>query len=138
MLRAILDRAEDALELRRVGTLDGLPARVRERGDRRERVVELVRDHADDLLPGLHFLARQLARQLLQQVQAMRLAVEQEAALREVIDLGLALAFDREQRVGFAATACRNGSGDAASSSANARPSSLRPPRNVWRAATLL
>jgi hypothetical protein len=35
---------------------------MRHRGDRRQRVVELVADHADDLLPGLHFLAPQLLR----------------------------------------------------------------------------
>ena len=47
-----------------------LRAGVRQRRDRRQRVVQLVADDADHLLPGRHFLARQLARHAPQQVAA--------------------------------------------------------------------
>jgi len=44
-----------------------------------------VRDDADQLLPRRHFLGCELARQLLEQQQAMRTGVEEKASLREVM-----------------------------------------------------
>jgi hypothetical protein len=40
---------------------------VRKRGDRRERVIELVRDHANHLLPDRDFLRRHLAGELFEE-----------------------------------------------------------------------
>ena len=73
-----------------------------QRGNRRQRIVQLVRDHADHLLPGRDFLRIDLARELLEQQQAMRHRVQQEAALRDVVDLGFAADLEREQRVAAA------------------------------------
>ncbi len=56
-------------------------------------------DDADHLLPGGHFLGVDLARELLEQQQPVRQRIEQEASLRDVIDLGLAADFEREQGV---------------------------------------
>ena len=75
---------------------------MRERGDRRERVVQLVRDHADDLLPVADFLRGELARELLQQQQPMRLAFSRKRRCDEMVDLRLAGELDREQRVAAA------------------------------------
>ena len=60
---------------------------MRQRGDRRQRIVQLVRDHADHFLPGRDFLRIDLARELLEQQQPVRQGVQQEAPLRHVIDL---------------------------------------------------
>ena len=76
-----------------------LLAGVRERGDRRERVVELVRDHADHLLPDRDFLRRHLARELLEEQQPVRLAVQRERPVADVEDLGLGPLRHREERV---------------------------------------
>ena len=103
MTRAVFDGGEHAAQLlgvRRRARQD--LAGMRERGDRRERVVQLVRDDADHLLPGRHFLRIDLARELLEQQQPMRQGVQQEAALRHVVDLRLAAELEREQRVAAA------------------------------------
>ena len=91
MPRAVFDGREHAHELLRVRrrAREDLPG-MRERGDRRERVVQLVRDHADHLLPGRHFLRIDLARELLEQQQPVRQGVQQESPLRHVIHLRLA------------------------------------------------
>jgi hypothetical protein len=74
---------------------------VRQRGDRRQRVVQLVRDHADHLLPRGHLLGIDLARELLQQQQPVGHRVQQEVALRDVVDLRFA-GVEGEQRVAAA------------------------------------
>jgi hypothetical protein len=66
---------------------------VRQRADRPERVVQLVADHADYLLPGRHFLPRQLAREPLDLEQPVRAALQVERALRQVE--GFLLVVDR-------------------------------------------
>ncbi len=91
---SLADRREDPLQLRGVGRVLGHSAsqqapRVHQRRDRCKGVVELVRDDPNDFLPDRNFLGRQLAGQLFEQHEAMRLSVEQEAPLREVVDLGL-------------------------------------------------
>ena len=63
-----------------------LGAGMRQRSDRRQRVVQLVADHADHLLPGLHFLAAQFGGELAQQHQFVLAAVEAELAARQVVD----------------------------------------------------
>ena len=73
-----------------------------QRGNRRQGIVQLVGDDADHLLPGGHFLGVDLARELLEQQQPVRDRVEQEAALRDVVDLGFAADLEREQRVAAA------------------------------------
>ena len=63
-------------------------AGVRQRRDRRQRVVELVADHADHLLPGRALPGAQLARQAAQQRTAgARGRCRRNAAAREVEDL---------------------------------------------------
>ncbi len=57
---------------------------VRERGDRRERVVQLMADDADHPLPGRHLLARELAGHAADQAQPVRPALQAELALRKV------------------------------------------------------
>src|SRR5207344_2063695 len=86
---ALLDRREDACETLRIRRERELLAGMRERADRRERVVELVRDHADHLLPDRDFLRRHFARELLEEQQAVRLAVQRERAVADVEDFGL-------------------------------------------------
>ena len=80
-------------------------AGMRQRGDRRQRVVQLMADHADDLLPGLHFLSSQLIGQQAQQQQLMLAAVEAEMTPCQVIHLFLVVDFvaaDREQAIAAA------------------------------------
>ena len=71
-------------QLRRVGLHGEALAGLRQRRDRRHRVVDLVRDDADHALPDRDFLRVDLARELLQQPQPVRLAVQQELAVRDV------------------------------------------------------
>ena len=113
-------------------------SRMRQRGDRRQRVVQLMRDHADHLLPGRHFLRIDLARELLEQQQAVRQGVQQEAALRHVIDLRLAAELEREQRVAAALDGLAQRRRRALEVTRERSPSSLRPSANSWRAAVLL
>jgi hypothetical protein len=75
---------------------------MRERGQRRQRIVQLVADDADDLLPGLHFLAPQFGGQLAQQQQFVLAAVQAEVAARQVVDLFLLAFAGREQAVAAA------------------------------------
>src|SRR3954468_10657475 len=46
-------------------------------------------DHADHLLPRLHFLPAQLAREVPQEEELVPPAVQREAAARQVVDLVL-------------------------------------------------
>ena len=102
MPRALLDGREDRFEPRRLPAPRQLRAGMRERRDRRERIVEFVADHADHLLPRLHFLPAQLAGEPAQQQQFVRAPVEPEAAAREVVHLFLVGLADREQPVAAA------------------------------------
>ena len=103
MPRAVFDGGEHADQLLGVGRRARQDlAGMRQRGDRRQGIVQLVRDHADHLLPGRHFLRIDLARELLEQQQPVRQGVQQEAPLRDVIHLRLAGELEREQRVAAA------------------------------------
>src|SRR5581483_8614334 len=73
--------------------------RVRERGDRRQRIVQLVADHADHFLPGRELLARELAREALDEIQIVRLRVQREAVVRDLEDLGLAVLADGDEAI---------------------------------------
>jgi hypothetical protein len=75
---------------------------MRQRGNRRQRVVELVCDHADHLLPGGDLLGIDLTGELLEQQQAMRDGVELEATLRDVEHLRLSAQLQREQGIAAA------------------------------------
>ena len=86
---------------------------MRQRGNRRERIVQLVRDDADHLLPGGDFLRIDLARELLEQQQAVGQRVQQEAALRHMVDLRLAGELEREQGVAAALDGLAQGCGRA-------------------------
>ena len=98
--RAFFDRGEHAVQLLGVGRPARQDlARMRQRRNGRQRIVQLVRDDADDFLPGRHFLRIDFARELLEQQQAMGQGVQQEPPLRHVIDLRLAAELEREQRV---------------------------------------
>ena len=66
-----------------------LGAGMRQRGHRRQRVVEFVADDPDHLLPGLHFLPAQFGGELAQQQQFVRAPVEPETAAGQVVDLFL-------------------------------------------------
>ena len=98
----LADGCEHSLEVGAVGADGEQRAGVSQRADRGERVVELVRDDADDLLPDDHFLRRQLAGQLLEEHQLVRLSIEDEAAPGEMVDLGLAADLHGEQRIAAA------------------------------------
>jgi len=78
---AVGDGREHPLELCRVRLLRQQLPGVSERGDGRQRVIELVRNDADHLLPDGHLLRCELAGELLQQHQAVRSRVQPEAAL---------------------------------------------------------
>jgi hypothetical protein len=74
--RALLDRVEDLGQALRVAAPQQLAGRLGERGDGRERVVELMADHADHLLPRLHFLAAQLRGEVAQEEELVAPAVQ--------------------------------------------------------------
>ena len=75
---------------------------MRQRRNGRQGIVQLVRDDADHFLPRRHFLRIDLARELLEQQQPVRLGVQKEPPLRHVIDLRFAGQLEREQRVAAA------------------------------------
>src|SRR3546814_17977598 len=87
MARALLDGRQRGRQALVLAAAQQLRAGVRERGDRRQRVVELVADHADHFLPGLHFLPPQLGGELAQQHQLVLAAVEAEAAPAPGVDV---------------------------------------------------
>src|SRR6185437_17143719 len=87
---ALADGGEHLFEPRALGPGREEAPRAGERADRREGVVELVRDDADDLLPHDHFLGGELTRELLEEDELVRLAVEHEAAPGEMVNLRLA------------------------------------------------
>ena len=103
MATAFFDRRQRLRQLLRLAAPQQFLAGMRQRGDRRQRVVELVADDADHLLPGLHFLPAQFGGELAQKEQFVRLAVEVETAAREVDHLlVVVVAGDVEQRVAAA------------------------------------
>jgi hypothetical protein len=75
---------------------------MRERGHRRQGIVELVADHADHLLPGLHFLATQFRGELSQQDELVLAPVEPEGAAGQVVDLFAVRVADGEHAVAAA------------------------------------
>ncbi len=85
--RAFLDGAEDFFQPLHLLPGHQLGAGMRQRGDRRQRVVQFVADDADHLLPGMHFLAAQFGGEQADQQQFVRAAVETEAAPRQMVDL---------------------------------------------------
>ena len=113
MARALLDRGQRARQALVLAAAQQLGAGMRQRGDRRQRVVELVADHADHLLPHLHFLAAQLGGELAQQQQLVAAAVEAEQAAREVVDVLVVLVADGEHAVAAAREGVAHGLGHA-------------------------
>src|SRR3546814_8659433 len=99
MARALLDGRQRGRQALVLAAAQQLRAGVRERGDRRQRVVELVADHADHFLPGLHFLPPQLGGELAQQHKLVLAAVEAEAAPAQGVDVFLVLVADGEHAV---------------------------------------
>src|SRR5579883_658737 len=99
MLRALADSLECGGKLHRIAAADQLRARLRQRGDRRERVVELVTDDPDQLLPDPDFLPGELACDALEQIQAMSPALQQKRSLRQAKGLLDALDLHLEQAV---------------------------------------
>ena len=97
--RTLLDGAEHRLQPVELAAARELGARVRQRRHRRQRIVQLVADDADHLLPGLHFLAPQLGRQLAQHEQRLHAAVEPELAARDVPGLFVVVGADGKQAV---------------------------------------
>ncbi len=97
--RAVLDRVEHGGEFGRVAALRERATRMRERRYRCERIVELVADHADHLLPGHDFLARQLAGQALDLQQTVQAPVQPYFALREMEGFVLVFEIHVEQAV---------------------------------------
>src|SRR5512146_1692236 len=92
MLRALADAFESRGKLPRIATADQLRTGLRQRSDRRQRVVELVTHDTDQLLPDTDFLPGELARDSLEQIEAMSLALQQKRALCQA--KGLLDAFD--------------------------------------------
>jgi hypothetical protein len=100
MIDAVGDGVEDARELRLVGpAFDEQSRRVHQGRHRRERVVQLVAQDANELLPGLDLLSRDLVGQVLHEEQRVRLAAEGHLALREVVGLGLPVVVHGEEVV---------------------------------------
>ena len=95
----LLDRREHAREPLGIRSAGECLAGMRKRGDRRERVIQLVRDDANDLFPDRDFLRRHLARQLLEQQQPVRLAVQRERPIADVKDFSLGTFGHREKRI---------------------------------------
>jgi hypothetical protein len=99
MACAFLDRRQRIRQPLVLAAAQQLRAGMRERGDRRQRVVELVADHADHLLPGLHFLPAQLRGELSQQHEFVFAAVEAEAAAGEMVDVLVVFVADGEHAI---------------------------------------
>ncbi len=123
----------------RSGLLHRQPGRMHQRGDRRQRVVELVADHPDHLLPHPRFLAVELAGEPPQQHQLVAPLVEGEEALGDVEGLGFAAALDREKAVaavgqglGHLRRAAADDLGEGPAGQPPAAEQDLRRPRG-WR-----
>ncbi|KAG1587713.1 hypothetical protein G6F46_014723 [Rhizopus delemar] len=78
--RTVFDGGEDFRQPVEAFALHQHAAGMGQRSDRRQRIVELVADHPDHLLPGLHLLAAQFGGQQAYQQQVVRAAVELERA----------------------------------------------------------
>ena len=85
--RAIFDRRQGGGQPIMLSAAQQLGPRMRKGCDGRQRVVELVADHPDHLLPGLYLLAAQFGRQQAQQDQLVAAAVEAELAAGEMVDV---------------------------------------------------
>ena len=72
VLGALGDGRKHGGQRRMVAAPRNLGARMRQRGQGPQGIVELMAQHANQFLPGRDFLARQLARQPLEQVQPKR------------------------------------------------------------------
>ena len=81
---AVLDGGEHLAQPLVPAAAHQFGTRMGQRGDRRQRVVELVADHPDHLLPGLYFLAPQFRGEQADQQQFVAAAVEAEVAPRKV------------------------------------------------------
>jgi hypothetical protein len=99
---ALADRFEDLRQALGLAAPHQLRAGMRERGQRGQGIVQFMADDADDLLPGLHFLAPQLGGQLAQQQQFVAAAVQAEVAARQVIHLFVLAFAGGEQAVAAA------------------------------------
>jgi len=100
----LADDGEDAGQAFDVAAPRQFGAAVRERRDRRQRVVQLVADDADHALPGRHLLARQFTRHAAEQLQPVRPALQPESALRPVEGFFAAVERGAEESV----VACRH------------------------------
>src|SRR5262249_45240845 len=98
---AIFDSIEHLLELRQMLGLVGNPlGGANERNDRRQRVVELVADDANDALVQLGLASAECTGQLLDGDQRVRRAVDLEMALADVECL--AVVVQREESIAVA------------------------------------
>ena len=99
MFGAFRDCREHGRQSRIIAAPRNFGAGMRQRGQRTQGIVELVAQHSDQLFPGRDFLARQFARQPLQQVQPKGASLQDEGALRQMKSLFDALDFGGEQTV---------------------------------------
>ena len=99
VLRALADGGEHARQPHQVAAPRQLGTGMCQRGNRRQRIVQLVADDADHPLPRGHFLPRQLARHAPEQMQPMRPPLQPECPLRQVEGFLAAIHVDAEQRV---------------------------------------
>ena len=102
MPRAFFDGRQCERQSFQLSALEQFRAGVRQRSDRRQRVVQFVADHPDHFLPCLHFLAAQFGGEQAQQHQFVAAAVETEAAARKMEDVFIVFVADREDAVATA------------------------------------
>ncbi len=99
---ALFDDVEHALELGQLFRIFRDQARrVHHRRDRREGVVQLVIDQPNHLLPDLDFLTAELRGQVLHHQQRVRLVLECEVALGQVIRARFAVLLHGEEGIGL-------------------------------------
>jgi len=99
MLRALPYRRENAREVGHLPATCDFRARLRERGNRSERVVELVTQYTDELLPGRELLARQFTGEALEKVEMVGSALKLKRAIGDVERLLDAVHLGAEQAV---------------------------------------
>src|SRR6185437_8356992 len=99
VLGALADSGKRGGQLGRIPAAHQLCARLSERGDRRQGVVELVAHDPGELLPDTDLAPGELARDALEQIQPMGPALKQKRSLRQAEDLFDAVDLDLEQTV---------------------------------------
>src|SRR5438132_8476023 len=101
MLGTLADGIEGRGDAGLVASLGKLTPRLRKGDDRPERIVELMTQHPDQLLPDGHLLARQLPGQVLDQEEPMWTTTQLEHALREMVNLFRAIDLRRKKTIGI-------------------------------------